>query len=113
MKPRGLIEDILVQIEHFYFSVDFFIIDIKPICNEKGEILAILGRPFLVTFNALINCRNSRLGLSFGDMTLDLDISNMCNQPRDSETDYHDVDFIDTLVEDELEECVNSHMALH
>ena len=36
----------------------------------------------------------------------------MCKQPRDYETDCHDVDFINTLVEDDLEECINSHVAL-
>ncbi|RWR80163.1 Retrotransposon gag protein [Cinnamomum micranthum f. kanehirae] len=111
-KPRGVIEDILVQIEHFYFPVDFYVLDTEPVRNESGEISVILGRTFLATSNALINCRSGRLKLSFGNMTLDLDIFQMCKQTRDCETDYHDVDFIDTMVVDDLEECINSHVAL-
>uniref|UniRef100_A0A2N9HUD7 Retrovirus-related Pol polyprotein from transposon TNT 1-94-like beta-barrel domain-containing protein n=1 Tax=Fagus sylvatica TaxID=28930 RepID=A0A2N9HUD7_FAGSY len=45
--PRGIVEDVCIQI---------------PI---------ILGRPFLATSNALINCRNGVMKLSFGNMTLE------------------------------------------
>ena len=34
----------------------------------------ILGRPFLATLNAIINCRNGVMQLTFGNMTLELKI---------------------------------------
>ncbi|RVW58676.1 hypothetical protein CK203_102769 [Vitis vinifera] len=39
----------------------------------------ILGRPFLATSNAIINCRNGVM-LTFGNMTLELNIFYMCNK---------------------------------
>jgi len=42
-----------------------------------SPIRVILGRPFLPTSNALINCRNGMMKLSFGNMTLDLNIFNL------------------------------------
>ena len=59
----------------------------------------ILGRPFLATSNALINCRNGVLKLSFGNMTLELNIFNNCKQTRDEE-DVHEVTLIETIVQD-------------
>jgi len=41
----------------------------------------ILGCPFLVTAIALINCRNGMMRLSFGNMTLELNIFNIQRQP--------------------------------
>ena len=69
----------------------------------------ILGCPFLATSNALINCRNGVLKLSFGNMTLKLNIFNTCKQTRDEE-DEHEANLIETIVQDQtLESClVNS-----
>ena len=41
--PYGVIEDVLVKVDKFYFPVDFIILDI----DEDTEIPLILGRPFL------------------------------------------------------------------
>ncbi|RVW66461.1 hypothetical protein CK203_065760 [Vitis vinifera] len=56
--PRGMIEDILVQVEKFYYLVDFVVLDTDPIAKGTNYIPIILGRPFLATSNAIINCRN-------------------------------------------------------
>jgi len=64
--PRGIVEDVLVQIDKFYFPVDFIVLDTHPVSNPTSQHPIILGRPFLATSNALINCRNGVLNLSFG-----------------------------------------------
>ncbi|RVW59599.1 Retrovirus-related Pol polyprotein from transposon 17.6 [Vitis vinifera] len=40
----------------------------------------ILGRPFLATSNAIINCRNGVMQLTFGNMTLELNIFHLCKR---------------------------------
>ncbi|RVW68650.1 Retrovirus-related Pol polyprotein from transposon 17.6 [Vitis vinifera] len=55
---RGMIEDVLVQVDKFYYPVDFIVLDTEPIAREPNHVPIILGRPFLATTNALINCRN-------------------------------------------------------
>ena len=79
------------------------------VSNSNSQISVILGHPFLATSNALINCRSEILKLSFGDMTLELNIFNTCKQIRDEE-DVHEVNLIETIVQDQtLATClVNS-----
>ena len=107
--PKGVVEDVLVQVDKFYFPIDFIILDMHPISNVNSQISMILGRPFLATSNALINCRSGVLKLSFGNMTLELNIFNTCKQTRDEE-DVHEVNLIETIVQVQtLETClVNS-----
>ena len=56
--PRGMIEDDLVQVDKFYYLVDFVVLDMEPVAKGTNYVPIILGRPFLATSNAIINCRN-------------------------------------------------------
>ena len=56
--PRGVIEAVLVQVDNFYYPVDFIVLDTDPIVKEANLVPIILGRPFLANSNAIINCRN-------------------------------------------------------
>ena len=110
--PKGVVEDVLVQVDKFYFLVDFIILDMHPVSNANSQISVILGCPFLATSNALINCRSGVLKLSFGNMTLELNIFNTCKQTRDEE-DVHEVNLIETIVQDQtLETCLVNHVIL-
>ena len=81
--PRGVVEDVLVQIEKFYYPMDFVVLDTEPLKNGVNSVPIILGRPFLATTNALINCRNGLIQLSFGNMTMEMNVFNLCKQPID------------------------------
>jgi hypothetical protein len=99
--PRGIVEDVLVQVDKFIYPMDFIVLDTQPVeaCNSFP---VILGRPFLATSNALINCRNGLMKLSFGNMTLEMNIFNICKQPRDDNY-FQEVDFIEKLVHDQFQ----------
>jgi len=103
--PRGIVEDVLVQVDKFIYPVDFIVLDTQLVepCNS---FLVILGRPFLATSNALINCRNGLKKLSFGNMTLEMNIFNICKQPGD-DNDLQEVDLIEELVHDQLESTLS------
>ena len=60
-----------------YYHVDFIVLDIKGSNSSKHSNL-ILGRPFLAICNALINCRDGQLKMSFGNMTTELNIFKNC-----------------------------------
>ncbi|KAL6331341.1 hypothetical protein AAG906_011278 [Vitis piasezkii] len=72
--PRGMIEDVLVQVDKFYYPMDFVVLDMDPVVKGTNYVPIILGRPFLATSNAIINCRNGVMQLTFGNMTLELNI---------------------------------------
>ena len=78
--PKGIVEDVLVKIDKFYYPVDFVVLDTEPIANEPNHVPIILGRPFLATAIAIINCRNGVMQLTFGNMTLELNIFHLNNK---------------------------------
>ena len=80
--PKGIVEDVLVKIDKFYYPVDFVVLDTKPIASEPNHLPIILGRPFLATANAIINCRNGVMQLTFGNMTLELNIFHLTNKQK-------------------------------
>uniref|UniRef100_A0A2N9H9X5 Retrotransposon gag domain-containing protein n=1 Tax=Fagus sylvatica TaxID=28930 RepID=A0A2N9H9X5_FAGSY len=88
-EAEGVVEDVLVKVENFYYPVDFIILDIEPTLHPSANIPIILGRPFLATANALINCRNGRMKITFGSMTAELNIFNVNPQQLvDEECEY-------------------------
>ncbi|XP_016513673.2 uncharacterized protein LOC107830575 [Nicotiana tabacum] len=56
-RPSGILDDVLVQLEKFVFPANFIILD----CKVDEEIPIILGRPFLATGRALIDCEMGEL----------------------------------------------------
>ena len=85
--PKGIVEDVLVKIDKFYYPVDFVVLDTEPIASEPNHVPIILGRPFLATANAIINCRNGVMQLTFGNMTLELNIFHLNNKQNLLETE--------------------------
>ena len=83
-KPVGEIEDVLIKVGQFIYPVDFIVLETQPVNNPMSKIPLILGRPFLATSNALINCRNGSMKISFGNMTLDLNIFNLKSNSNES-----------------------------
>ena len=76
--PRGMIEDVLVQVDRFYYPMDFVVLNTDPVAKGTNCVPIILRRPFLDTSNAIINCRNGVMQLTFGNMMLELNIFYMC-----------------------------------
>ena len=116
--PRGVIEDVLVQVDKFYYPVDFVVLDTDPTVKEANYVPIILGRPFLATSNAIINCRNGVMQLIFGNMTLELNIFHLCKRhfhPIEEEG-FEEVCLINNLVEEHcdknLEESLNESLGV-
>jgi hypothetical protein len=69
----------------------------------------ILGRPFLAMANTLINCRTGMMKISFGNMTVELNIFDFSKQPLE----YDEVGSVclieetvdESNIEDPLEAC--------
>jgi hypothetical protein len=103
--PRGIIKDVLVQVDKFIYPVDFIVLDTKHVkaCNSFP---VILRRPFLATSNSLINCKNGLMKLSFGNKTLEMNIFNISKQPGD-DNDLQEVDFTEKLVHDQFQTTSN------
>ena len=100
--PRGIVKDVLVQVNKFYFPVDFVVLDTQPVVNQGTQFPVILGRPFLATANAIIHCRGGLMTLSFGNMTVNLNIFNVIKGMGDEE-DVGEVNMVDSVVQKYLD----------
>jgi hypothetical protein len=98
-KPRGILEDVIIKVDKFYYPVDFIVIDTKPVPYPDKQIPVILGRPFLATANACINCRTVVMKISFGNMKIRLNIFTAFQNAPDQKTCFF-LDAIGETVED-------------
>ena len=64
-RPRRIVEDVLLQIDKFYYLLHFLVLDTRSVVEMESKISLILGRPFLATANVFINCGNGLMKLSF------------------------------------------------
>ena len=87
--PKGIVEDVLVKVDNFYYPVDFMVLDTEPMAESTHQVPIILGRPFMATANAIINCRNGVIQLTFGNMTLELNIFHLSNRDNPTEDKEH------------------------
>ena len=44
-----------MQVDRFYYPVDFVVLDTEPVAVGANYVPIILGRPFLATSNVIIN----------------------------------------------------------
>ena len=90
-------KDVLVQVDKFYFPMDFVVLDTQPVVNQGTQFLVILGRPFLATANAIIHCMGGLMTLSFRNMTVNLIIFNVIKEIGDDE-DVCEVNMIESIM---------------
>ena len=103
--PKGTVEDVLIQVDKFYYPVDFVVVDTEPATAGANYVPIILGRPFLATSNAIINCRNGVMQLTFGNMTLELNIFHFSKKNMlPVEDDLEEVCIIDTILEEQADQ---------
>ncbi|XP_026378156.1 uncharacterized protein LOC113272548 [Papaver somniferum] len=101
--PRGIVEDVLIKVDKFYFPVDFIVLDTQHVQNPDCHIPVILGRPFLETSNGIINCRSGILNFSFGNMTVELNMFHVNHLPMDfNNNELHKINMIESLIQDSL-----------
>ena len=100
--PKGTIAYVLVEVDKFYYSVDFVILDIEPVAEGANYVPIILWRPFLATSNAIINFLNGVMQLTFGNMTLEFNIFHLRKKHMHPVEEYQEEVFlIDTIVDEQ------------
>ena len=100
--PKGIVEDVLVKVDKFYYPMDFVVLDTESVAEGTNQVPIILGRPFLATSNAIINCRNGVMQLTFGNMTLELNIFHLGNKHKSTEEQEQELMKISEAVDEEL-----------
>ncbi|XP_075080483.1 uncharacterized protein LOC142165984 [Nicotiana tabacum] len=78
-RPTGILDDMLVQVGKFVFPVDFVILD----CQVDEEIPFILGRQFLATGRALIDCETGELKMRLNDEEVIFNVQQSMRRPSE------------------------------
>ena len=87
--------------------MDFVVLDTEPVAIGANHVPIILGRPFLATSNAIINCQNGVMQLTFGNMTLELNIFHLSKKHmHQQEDDSEEVCAIDAILEEQENELL-------
>ncbi|KAJ0465579.1 putative nucleotidyltransferase, Ribonuclease H [Helianthus annuus] len=104
--PRGIVRDVIVKVEEFFFPVDFLVLDYVS-ADKNNQPNVILGRPFLATAHAQIDCRTGTVDMTFGNRKVRLNVfSNVSDMFQGDECFMADIiDGCDPHVEDEMPEC--------
>nr|XP_016506505.1 PREDICTED: uncharacterized protein LOC107824269 [Nicotiana tabacum] len=95
-KPSGILDDVLVQVGKFMFPVDFIILDYRV----DEEISIILGRPFLDTGRALIDCETGELKMILNNEEITFNVQKSMRRPSEY-ANYSLIDAVDVVLEEE------------
>ncbi|KAM1216936.1 hypothetical protein ACFX2J_013166 [Malus domestica] len=100
--PKGVLEDVLVQVNHLIFPADFYILDMKD--SVHSTLLPILlGRPFMKTACTKIDVFKGTLTMEFDEEVINFNISETMRYPVDDHSCFS-IDVIDSLAQEYLEE---------
>ncbi|XP_070032579.1 uncharacterized protein [Nicotiana tomentosiformis] len=64
--PEGIVEDVLVRVDKFVFTVDFIVVKME----EINEVPLILGRPFLAMGREILDIHERKPILRVGEETV-------------------------------------------
>ncbi|XP_051141734.1 uncharacterized protein LOC127258783 [Andrographis paniculata] len=72
--PKGMIEDVLVQVNELIFPVDFYVLDMHD-DNSPNPAPILLGRPFMCTAQTKIDVKQGILSMEFDGEKVQFNIS--------------------------------------
>ncbi|CAN6542355.1 unnamed protein product [Malus baccata var. baccata] len=113
--PKGVLEDVLVQVNHLVFPADFYVLEMED-SNHSSQLPILLGRPFMKTARTKIDVFKGTLTMEFDGEVIDFNISDAMRYPHDSHycfsiyvIDSWVQEFLDDLNEDALEKTHAKH----
>ncbi|CAN6685977.1 unnamed protein product [Malus baccata var. baccata] len=99
---RGVLEDVLVQVNHLMFPADFYVLDMEDSAHSTS-LPILLGRPFMKTARTKIDVFKGTLTMEFDGEVIDFNISETMRYLVDDHS-YFSIDIIDSLAQEYLEE---------
>ncbi|XP_026445701.1 uncharacterized protein LOC113346379 [Papaver somniferum] len=85
--PRGIIEDVLVQVNQLVFPTDLCVLETDS--GSDASIPLLLGRPFMKTAKTVIDVDKGTLTIEFDDEKIRLNIFGEMRYPSDVHSDVH------------------------
>ncbi|CAN6697883.1 unnamed protein product [Malus baccata var. baccata] len=94
---RGIVEDILVQIDKLILPTDFVVLDMEEAPIHDRELPILLGRPFMATAKTIIDVQNGLLTMTVLGETVQFKVFESLSHPSSS-LDCYAIDVLDSLV---------------
>ena len=86
--PKGIVEDVLVQIDKLIIPVDFVVLDMDRDDHEVSNVPILLGRPFMATADAIINVKSGCLSLQAMGKTVNFNLFDTMKRPYEANEVY-------------------------
>ncbi|KAL5837020.1 hypothetical protein ACOSQ3_014189 [Xanthoceras sorbifolium] len=69
--PRGIVEDILIQVDKLIIPADFVVLDMDVERTTEKVLPILLGRPFMATTQTIIDVQNGKLSMTILGKTVE------------------------------------------
>ncbi|KAM1515532.1 hypothetical protein ACFX10_014629 [Malus domestica] len=79
--PKGVLEDVLVQVDHLIFPADFYVFEMDE-SDHAPSLPILLGRPFMKTAQTKIDMAKGLVTMAFGGDMISLKISESIETPN-------------------------------
>ncbi|CAN6552261.1 unnamed protein product [Malus baccata var. baccata] len=116
--PKGVLEDVLVQVDHLVFPADFYVLEMDEL-DHAPSLPILLGRPFMKTARTKIDVYSGTLSMEFDGEVVNFNLSVSIKYPSEDHSCFS-IDIIDSLAQgyledlndDTLEKVISRSMAL-
>ncbi|XP_070667039.1 uncharacterized protein [Malus domestica] len=99
--PKGVLEDVLVQVDNLIFPADFYVLEMEDSPNVT-QLPILLGRPFMKTARTKIDVFKGTLTMEFDGEIINFNISEAMKFPKDDHSCFS-IDILDELAQDYLD----------
>ncbi|KAM1241312.1 hypothetical protein ACFX2J_046523 [Malus domestica] len=100
--PKGVLEDVLVQVDHLVFPVDFYVLEMDE-SDHASSLPILLGRPFMKTARTKIDVYSGTLSMEFDGEVVNFNLSDSIKYPSEDHSCFS-IDIIDSLAQGYLED---------
>ena len=105
-RPHGVVEDVIVKVQNYYFPVDFIIMDMKSTKDLTDSPIK-LGRPFLATAKAITDWGKGEVIFQVGYCTTKVSINKLIRHPSH---EFDEVGAVDIYEDPEISSCIEETM---
>ncbi|KAM1746171.1 hypothetical protein ACFX11_012825 [Malus domestica] len=96
--PKGVLEDVLVQVNHLIFPADFYVLEMDE-SDHAPSLGILLGRPFMKTARTKIDVFNGTLIMEFDGEVINFNLSDSMKYPSENHSCFA-MDVINFLAQD-------------
>ncbi|CAN6723533.1 unnamed protein product [Malus baccata var. baccata] len=100
--PKGVLEDVLVQVNHLVFSADFYVLEMDE-SDHAPSLPILLGRPFMKTARTKIDVYSGTLSMEFDGEVVNFNLSDSIKYPSEDHSCFS-IDIIDSLAQGYLDD---------